>query len=229
MGVEWHLGCLKCKRQIWLGSQKPFKWTGFQIGDENVKRFLSIHSLCHKNANGNLLLTNDGTTKIPWEDENERFEWEEDILSREFCFDSYSQEGLKCANCSKSIKVDEESRKLNGNLMKSQYLWFCNDTCFDNYLEFNKRDREKFIHDSTNDLPTNLKEYSIEVGCTNCKIYVTIDNQKDSFNKIKNFEYLALFLCEHLGHNHFLKVNIDNKDIPWKETKLHNEWKEYEY
>ena len=113
--------------------------------------------------------------------------------------------------------------------MKAQYLWFCNDYCFDNYLEFNRIEREYFIHDSTNDPPISLKEHSMEVGCTKCKIYTTIDNQKDSFGKIKNFEYLALFLCEHVGHDHLLKVNIGNRDIPWKETKLQNEWKEYEY
>lgn len=229
MGVEWNLGCLKCKKQIWLGSQKPFSWKGFQIGDENVKRFLLIHSLCNNKANGNLLLTNDETTKIPWEDDSKKLEWKEDILSRTFCFDSYSQEGLKCANCSKSIEVDNESKMLNGKLMKSQYLWFCNDSCLDNYIEFNRTQRQNFIYDSTNDIPINLKEYSIEVSCTNCKVFVSIDNNKDSCNRAINFEYLALFLCEHVGHDHSLKVHIDGNDNFGKQTKLHNDWKEYEY
>lgn len=229
MGVEWNIGCLKCKRQIWLGSQKPFNWKGFQIGDESVKRFLSLHALCNNQVDGNLLLTNDETTKVPWEDNEERLEWNEDILSRTFCFDSLNSEGIICAYCSEKLEVDEESRKRKGNLKKNQFLWFCNEACFDNYIEYNRKDRGRFIYDSTKDQLPQIKQDSFEAGCINCKSYIVINKQKDTKGKTRDIEYFALFLCEHLGHDHLLKINIGNNNIPWRETKLHNEWKEYEY
>ena len=229
MGVEWNIGCIKCKRQIWLGSQKPFKWQGFQIGDKIVKRFLSLHSKCFNNLDGNLLLTNDGTVEVPWESDSERFEWKEDILSRSFCFDSWHQENIICANCGKELNADENCRKQDGNSMKSPFLWFCDKKCFLNYMEVNKNEREKFIYDSTNDYLELIVDNLFEVGCTKCKTYVAIDNKTDSNNFTKNFEYLALFLGEHVGQEHILKVNIDNKNTPWRQTEINNNWKEYEY
>ena len=223
MGVEWHIGCLKCKRQIWLGSQKPFKWKGFQIGDENIKRFLFLHSVCESKTNGNFLLTNDRTAKIPWESDNEKLEWQEDILSRSFCFDSWKENHIICANCSKKIKTDKEPT--NENLIKSTFLWFCNESCFDNYIEYNRRKREYFIYDSTNDpIPLTIGD-SFEVGCAKCKTFVIIDNQSNLLNKTKDFEYFALFLCEHIGFNHRLKINVDNK-YSWRQLE---DWIEYEY
>jgi hypothetical protein len=230
MGIEWNLGCLKCKRQIWLGSQKPFSWKGFQIKDENVKRFLSLHSQCHNNMNGNFLLTNDGTIDIPWYNDDTRLQWEEDILSRTFCYDSWHNEGgLTCADCGKKIEGDEERRKQNGNLTKGSYLWFCNDTCFDSYVEYNRNDREHFIYDSTNDQVKPETGTAFEVCCTRCKTFVVIDNLKDADEMTRDFEYLALFLCDHIGHDHLLMVNFENDNILWKETKYRDEWKEYEY
>ncbi len=228
MGVEWHIGCIKCKRQIWLGSQKPHKWQGFQIGDEIVKRFLSLHAGCD-HLDGNLLLTNDGTVEIPWETDDEISGWKEDILSRSFCFDSWHQDTIICASCGKELSRDESLRRQHGNLMKNPLLWFCNEKCFSNYIESTEKERGQLIYDSTKDpLPPIIKDL-FEIGCTKCKTYIAIDNQKDSFGKTKDFEYLALFLCEHVGNDHILKLNIDNQHIPWREIGLGNDWTEYEY
>ena len=229
MGVEWHIGCIKCKRQIWLGSQKPFKWKGFQIGDKIVKRFLSLHSKCGNNLDGNLLLANDGTELVPWESDDEKLEWKEDILSRSFCFHSWYQDKITCAECRKELNAEENCRVKEGNLMKNTFLWFCDEKCFVNYVESCMKERESFIYDSTVDhLPLIVGDL-FEVGCTKCKTYVAIDNTTDSNNFTRNFEYLALFFEEHIGPEHILKVNIDNENIPWKQIDIDNDWKEYEY
>lgn len=225
MGIEWHIGCLKCKRQIWLGSQKPYKWKGFQIGNENAKRFLSLHASCGSKENGNFLLTNDGTTKIPWEDDAESIEWAEDILSRTFCYDSWRNEDIICAHCSEKLDVDEESRLQKGNLMKNQFLWYCNEACFHNYVEFYREERGRVIYDSTND-KIQAFETSLEVTCTICNTSLSIDNQEDEIGNIKDFEYLALFMGEHLGHDHLLRVSLGKNSSIGRGTKSDKDWKE---
>ncbi|OQP40989.1 hypothetical protein A4H97_15425 [Niastella yeongjuensis] len=229
MGIEWNIGCLKCKRQIWLGSEKPYKWKGFQIKNEDVERFLSLHSQCDKNINGNLLLTNDGTIDIPWYSDDTKLEWQEDILSRTFCFDSWFNKAFYCPGCSKKLDDDEELRKLNGDVKKNSYLWFCNDACFDRYVENYRKNEETIIYDSTNDQQQPATGAVFEVCCTRCKTFVVIDNLKDADEITRDFEYLALFLEEHIGHDHLLKVNFDNNNILWKETKYMDKWKEYVY
>jgi hypothetical protein len=229
MGVEWNIGCLKCKNHIWLGSQKPFKWAGFQIGDENVMRFLSLHACCGNPFAGNLLLTNDGTSKIPWREENERLEWQEDILSRTFCFDSWNGENIICAACSVRLEESEANRIQKGNLKKNQFLWFCNERCFDTYLEYNKTDGERTIHDSSKTPLIATTETFLEVGCANCNTFVVIDKQEDSFGRKRDFEYLALFLSEHVGHDHLLIAAINPNQTPWSSNETHSLWKEYEY
>ncbi len=228
MGVEWSIGCKKCKTHIWLGSQKSFKWGGFQIGDKIAKRFLSLHANCN-NLDGNLLLINDGTIQVPWEADEERNEWKEDILSRSFCFDSQYQGNIVCADCNKELGQNEDLRKQNGNLMKNPFLWFCNENCFSNYIEFHKKERETFIYDSTKDDLPSASNDLFEIGCTICKAYVVIDNKENSIGLTKNFEYLALFLSEHVGLDHILKLNINGENILWRDIELKNSWKEYEF
>jgi hypothetical protein len=231
MGVEWNIGCIKCKRQIWLGSQKPFKWQGFQIGEQSIKRFLYLHSKCENSLAGNLLLTNDGALQIPWDAEDERFEWQEDILSRSFCFDSWNQSTTICANCKKELEPDKNNRKFAGNVMKGEYLWFCDNHCFSNYVEYKRTEREEFIYDSTEDAMPPSIEGLFEIGCTKCKEYVIIDNKQTPSEpaRIRNFEYLALFFCEHIEQDHILKLNIDNQNILWRQAEFAKEWKEFEY
>ncbi len=208
MGLEWYLGCLKCKQHIWLGSQKISKWSGFQIGDENVRIFFALHSQCDNQENGNFLLVNEYTTGIPWRDKVEMLEWKEDLLSRSFCWDSKFEGGLKCANCLKKLNETEEGRMLNSNLKKGQYLWFCHDLCFNSYLKGKTDWLNYLIYDSTDEQTSQMAKGTIELGCTCCKNYVVIDNQKDAVGNTKNFEFLAEFLSEHIGHDHLLKVNI---------------------
>lgn len=207
MGVEWNIGCLKCKKYIWLGSQKPFSWKGFQIGAENVKKFLLLHSECSDIEN--LLLANDSTINVPWEIENSN--WKEDILSRTFCFDSLHQGGIHCAFCSKNIEHSQEKK-----LKISYYLWFCDKKCFNGYLQIQNKHS---IYNSTDDY-LNIDEQLLNVSCNSCKAYVIVDdNSKSNFSK--KYENLALFLCEHIGHDHLLKANVkiskEIKDMEWNQ------------
>lgn len=231
MGVEWKIGCLKCKHHIWLGSQKPFKWKGFQIENENVVRFLSLHSCCNSPLSGNLLLANDGTSNIPWEEENEQSEWQEDILSRTFCFDSWSHEGLICAHCSEKLEANTDRNRNTAQkiLKKSQYLWFCNQVCFASYIEFNQKRRDADIYDSSQIILPETAEVCLEIGCTQCKNFVVINHQKDRLGNVKDFEYLALFLSEHVGHDHLLIAAINPSKMLWSDNETHSLWREYEY
>lgn len=224
MGVEWHIGCLKCKKFIWLGSQKPFSFKGFQIGNQNVKRFLYLHSECDKNEIGNLLLTSDGIDKTPWIS-NENTEWKEDILSRSFCFDSLKIDTINdikniiCANCGKAIETNKHNIKSKDLLLKKgDLLWFCDEDCFDKYVEYNQEERDHLIYDSTNDAIKISTNSILHVACTICKKYVILDDKKISNSLKRDFEYLGLFLCEHIGHEHKIRTNNDldkiyNKDF----------------
>ncbi|MCG8576838.1 MAG: hypothetical protein MI810_18300 [Flavobacteriales bacterium] len=226
MGVEWDIGCTKCKVHIWLGSQKPYKWEGFQIPVENLKRFLSLHANC-KESHGNFLLINDGTAIVPWEEEETEHEWKEDILSRTYCFDSYSEEGLKCAHydCQAKLSEDENIRKQNKNLRRGKFLWFCDDKCFQNFLDFQANERDNPIYDSFGD--TIESSQLFEMGCTSCQQFVPIDHQENKLGTIRNYQYLAEFLCEHIGPNHALKFNMDDKYAPWKDARTKNNWEEF--
>src|SRR5687768_10236372 len=117
----------------------------------------------------------------PWYNDDTKLEWQEDILSRTFCFDSWNNEGhITCAECGKMLEADEENRKQNGNIMKNSFLWFCNEACFDNYVEYNIKERENFIYDSTNDQQPPATGTAFEVCCIDCKTFVVIDNLKDA-------------------------------------------------
>jgi hypothetical protein len=177
MGVEWSLGCLKCKTFLWLGSQKPFKWNGFQISNESVKRFLAMHSNL-KSPQCHLFLINDGTREVPWE---ENSEWKEDILSRNFCYDSYSPKGLICGSCeillsewekkTESPLIPANDLRKSGKIQKNEYLWFCDPLCFQKYLQFQSQERETFLYDSTEEPLGFLEKYHWDIGCTQCKEY----------------------------------------------------------
>lgn len=230
MGVEWHIGCQKCKIHIWLGSQKPFKWHGFQIGEASVKRFLSLHSACgNEDENGNFLLTNDGTADAPWDEENT--DWRDDILSRYFCFDSLSvnyntnETNLDCAHCGKRL----EGNEAKGEVKKSEFLWFCDKNCFNKYVEEDMVERGHYIYDSSEDIVDDSADNYLEVACTCCKTYCNINYTKDNYERERDYEYLALFMGEHLGHEHALKANTNSQNAAWAAEKIKQNWTEYEY
>ena len=103
MGVEWEIGCEHCRQFVWLGSQKPASWEGFQMGNDYVERFLGLHAY-RSDRPCQLVVYNDGSApSAPWEEDNEGWlDWKEDILSRNF-WDSFSNKQIQCGNCSKTL------------------------------------------------------------------------------------------------------------------------------
>ena len=115
MGIEANMGCLGCKKNIWLGSMKPYKWNGFQIPNKDVFRFLSLHSN-NKNSNCRLNYTHDAGDESPWDEFVDiKKEWQEDVNSRYF-WDSYSEEGTICGNC-KRLLIDKDGKEITLSLI----------------------------------------------------------------------------------------------------------------
>ena len=199
MGVEWHIGCLKCKKYIWLGSMKISKWNGFQIGNEVVNQFLSMHT--NNIHNCKLLIECDNNDYLWWEKPTE---WEEDIISRSF-WDSYSDEDqIKCGQCERLLFTTDTAEHERLGIMKNKYLWFCNDICFNDYLKKEYEEHGRMIYDSSNDKNMVPSNSILEVGCDLCNEFISIDNSLDEDGRIKDFEYLADFFIEHLGHQSIL-------------------------
>lgn len=129
-----------------------------------------------------------------------------------------------------AIKADEENRrKEDGNIVKGPFLWFCEENCFNDYAAQQKAESGTSIYDSTHDhLPQKFVDDSFEIGCTECKTYALIDNQPDPDGEKRDFEYLAIFLCDHVGRDHVLKVGISEEHALWKNPETANDWKRYE-
>lgn len=217
MGVEWDIGCERCRRYIWLGSQKPNRWLGFQVGDEVVRRFLGLHPA----ASGcQLRLTNDGTSNVAWED-GVASGWREDILSRTF-WDSSRVDGLVCGHC-------EAPRP---ELRKNQYLWFCGESCFDGYQTYQAAERDRPIYDSTADALAVADTSELAVACLDCQEFLIVDGSQVEPKVVRDIHYLALFLCEHIGEHRLLAVHIapggDDPRCPWHGLQA-TAWRPYVY
>lgn len=189
MGIEWNLGCTRSKHHIWLGSQKPYKWRGFQLPLDNLRRFVALHPsdgvtgnpmTSARQANGgNLLLANDYTLEVPWEDDETT--WREDLLSRSFCWDSwdYHKQQMSCAQSQKVLPSTEEARLAAGHLKKGEELWFYSQADFEEWVAFQETERWTLIHDST-DQVVEMGPSVLEMGCTVCKEYYCMETAEDA-------------------------------------------------
>lgn len=224
MGIEAEIGCLRCKKYIWLGSMKPYKWKGFQIPNSDIFRFLSLHSN-NQNSNCKLIYTHDTNKEVPPWNENQKIkkEWQEDINSRSF-WDSFSDKGIICGNCNRLL-IDKNGNEIHDNIQKNTYSWFCNQTCFEEYNKKYKEEQNITIYDSTNDEGIKSASQNITVGCTQCKSYTIINGQKDNSGTIKDYEYFHLFLCEHAFHLDLVVFigDFDKTKPPWSIDS----WKEH--
>lgn len=185
MGVEWDLGCDRCRRFIWLGSQKPEKWGGFQVSDATVERFLGLHAATRGCT---LRLTNDGTPAPPWE-ALAASGWHEDILSRTF-WDSWRDDALVCAQCG-APAVE------GAGLRKNEYLWLCGDACYAAYVR-EYAERERLIYDSTSDAVAAPTEGTLVVGCVDCHELFTLDHGLDDDGGARDMVRFAYFLGDHV-------------------------------
>lgn len=227
MGVEWEIGCEACKKFIWLGSMKPYKWNGFQVSDATVRRFLSLHAIAQKQG-CHLLLMNDYSDDEPWN--NDPDAWQEDIVSRSFWDSITSEKEFSCGNCGKALM--EEPMEYH-YIQRNQYLWLCSPECLAVYVAQNRSHwGESCIYDSAQDTALFDTEAPLEVGCTECRSYVVIDDKStDKYDHVQDFEYLAHFLCEHMGCGHLLahfEGAGQTLTVPWRNASTASEWQVFD-
>lgn len=147
MGTEWDLACVSCRNWVWLGSLKPWKWNGFQMGNRLVAEFFSVHA----QAGCSLIVTSDARTfDPPWEHDAPATGWHEDLRSRWF-WDSSRLDTrppqMVCAACRALLSLpsgpDAEQLRQAGYdpapgaakpLIMGRYLWFCGPDCRQRYL-----------------------------------------------------------------------------------------------
>jgi hypothetical protein len=144
MGAEWHLGCLACREYAWLGSAKPVKWDGFQLGNRFFAELLALHS----RPTCVLLLGVDHT--YAW-DEGDG--WREDLRSRSF-WDS--EEGV-CATC--NARLDEATA-----MIANPWLWFCSTECSRRFVEQGARVWQ----------PAPAAVAGLWVRCTRCDVQTSV-------------------------------------------------------
>ena len=233
MGVEWDLGCERCHRFLWLGSQKPLKWRGFQVGDAVVRRFMGLHD---RRQGCTLRLTNDGCAEAPWED-GAASGWREDVLSRTF-WDSWSAQGLDCAHCgAKGPRTAEPGAAptAGSGLLKNRALWFCAEACFAEYCAYQASERDHLIYDSSGDALPFAAESRLAVACLDCRVDLLVDGDDNGHGTLRDMEELAVFLCEHLGNqdpspHRLAAAHIPPGDtsVPWRGQGAEAErWREF--
>lgn len=118
MGIEIDLGCERCRIFAWLGSRKPEKWRGFQVGNRHVAEFLSLHTdPCR------LVLLAD-TEDRDWD---EGAPWREDLRSRSFW--SLRTDRWRCGQCDAVLPGEQRAVSIG------RHLAFCSRSCLQANLE----------------------------------------------------------------------------------------------
>lgn len=146
MGVDWDLACVTCRQWAWLGSMKPWKWNGFQMGNAFVAELLSLHA----EPSCTLMVASDARAFVPpWQHDEAASGWLEDLRSRWF-WDSLrshvTPHQMVCGTCEAPLELPatphgatlrrEGFCSLRGAatpLVVGRYLWFCGPACRDRY------------------------------------------------------------------------------------------------
>ncbi|RAJ87431.1 hypothetical protein CLV59_101181 [Chitinophaga dinghuensis] len=216
MGVEMHIGCLSCKKFIWLGSQKAYKWEGFQLQHHHVKTFMTWHSM----PDCELFHSNDGTMEVPWD--NHPQEWEEDSRSRSF-WDSYQNKGIGCAHCGKLI--DDQASPV----ILTEWFQLCNNKCKQDYCDEYLDRYDLRIYDSSKDQP-DVSKSTWTIACHTCKTYYTVESEE--YTRADTYKHLSLFLSIHMHKDyglykiyHYVTPCIPT--LPWQHPATAHEWKPY--
>ncbi|MEM0997402.1 MAG: hypothetical protein AAGN35_10000 [Bacteroidota bacterium] len=205
MGVEWEIGCVYCRRYVWLGSRKPAVWEGFQMGNEYVERFFALHT--HRpDRPCRLVVHDDVGGNAPWEvDSGVPSDWREDILSRQF-WHSFRNRSIVCAQCSRELSSDW-TRPPHGQFLRANRgLWFCDSACKAAWVA---ADGTQHLaeggplaprpYDSTEDEPGLPPGGILVVGCATDKTFVPVDGMLLKGGEVRDFAYLAGYLARHLG------------------------------
>jgi hypothetical protein len=175
MGVEWDLACVTCRQWVWLGSMKPWKWSGFQMGSAFVAEMLSLHAT----PSCTLIVTSDARAfEPPWQHDDAECGWLEDLRSRWF-WDSIRHDAtppqMVCATCEAPLELstgaDVEALRQEGYrspggaptpLIVGRYLWFCGPACRDRHRS--GPGRAWRAH------PDASPHARIRVGCRHCGV-----------------------------------------------------------
>ena len=130
MGVELHIGCDSCRNWAWLGSAKPHKWQGFQVGNEVVASWLVAHAHIDAASSTDLELWRDDGPEAPWTLDAKA--WTEDerslgvnagALSADIAqeatwsFDQATALWLSCSRCSEkrvAVRIFKRTAVLEG-------------------------------------------------------------------------------------------------------------------
>jgi hypothetical protein len=149
MGVEWDIGCLTCREYAWLGSLKPTKWAGFQLGNELLADLLALHA----NPACVLLLDVDHASGL-WTRSDEGSDgWREDLRSLWF---GDSDAGV-CATC--NARLDEAAA-----VIANPCLWFCNTSCVARFVARGARVWQ----------PAPAAVAGLWVRCTRCDVETSV-------------------------------------------------------
>jgi hypothetical protein len=198
MGVEWTVVCSTCREFCWLGSMKPWKWSGFQVDLDSVREWFSLHArpACSILIDVNSARVDEGITLDPEDG------WSEDLRSRRF-WESYSTSTkpprMHCAECNKWLAVVEDDRAprlIDASarpIVIGSYLWLCDERCLTAFARRPGRVWRRAV-------PRRAGE-SLRVGCAACASEVDAD-------KIEPLE-MAAWLTEHLGPECALAARID--------------------
>jgi hypothetical protein len=117
MGAEWDLACRTCREYAWLGSVKPFKWDGFQIGNLAAAEIIAQHT----HATCELVLDVDHAADV-WSDSGKPLlGWRIDVRSH---LEYEHSEG--CSSCGAPVG--------GAVIAISEQLQFCSSSCRDNFV-----------------------------------------------------------------------------------------------
>ena len=172
MGMEWTLVCTTCKQHAWLGSVKPMKWEGFQLGNRFAAELFALHASDGTRECCELLVFNDACfTDVPWADpEFDEFPpgweaWKRDLRCFEFGnsvlpYWSDEGQGMVCGQCRRTLR-SEENPGAPEALVVSSSLWFCDSDCRDAFAGKDQRVWRQFVAPPSDTV--------LEVGCVPCR------------------------------------------------------------
>jgi len=198
VGVEWDLACVGCRHFAWLGSVKPYKWGGFQVGNGVVAELLALHT----GPDCSLVVVSDARAwSPPWSHDDATTGWLEDLRSR-WLWDSIVSDvapaGMVCAVCRAELSLpataDGDAMRRQGYrsagpvpIIVGRYLWFCGTACLDRHRSVAGRTWQP--------CPDVASLAHLEIGCLRCGVEIAVGDLAGDPGRAEAF---AEWLTEHL-------------------------------
>jgi hypothetical protein len=194
MGVELELGCARCRAWVWLGSAKPAKWRGFQMGNEFVVEFLAAHAHPCR-----LMSRRDDADLAPWDEHPE--DWAEDLRSRGAWGRVVAGEGPQpCAGCGTPLGHAPTGIAVN------RFVRFCGEACLARRLAGGTEGQWTYARVSAEGRLERSE--AVSLACTPCaelERFLLLDRSLSA----SAGEAMAQWLLEHTGPDHALSVHFD--------------------